>query len=261
MELLWSLVWWLYSLVFIVLFLSATVHRHLGLRKRYINLLLQLFAFSQLRVERKRLKRRSSYELDEPETPGDKLNQPLICHNNPQALGIKEDIKGFQLDHVLNYISAGMASIMEDSVTKYFEPEELPTWNLLSRTNDHAYEFVSFRLTLCWLLGFLVRYFILFPLRVIILLLGIVLFWFCMIFVGIFPNGRFKRWLNEKLLVFCFDFVAGSLSLVATFHNIENAPKSGIAVANHTSPIDSLVLATHNCYDMVSETQGWHCVL
>ena len=249
MEFVWNAVWWVYALVFCALILSATVHHHLGLRRRYINLLLKVFAFGQERVERKRP---LWHETNETETSMEEAENPLLSFDHPRALGIEEDIKGFHLDHVLGYISAGMAAICEDNVTKYFEPEELPTWNLLSRTNDRAYEFVSFRLTVCWIVGFGVRYLILLPLRLITLVLGILLFWTCMFFVGLFPTGSFKRWLNKKLFVFCFDFVAGSLSLVATFHNTENMPKSGIAVANHTSPIDSLVLATHSCYDMVS---------
>ncbi|KAK7074508.1 Phosphate acyltransferase, partial [Halocaridina rubra] len=41
------------------------------------------------------------------------------------------------------------------------------------------------------------------------------------------------------------------------FHNTENRPSHGIAVANHTSPIDTMVLATDQCYDMVGQkTKG-----
>ncbi|KAK8395235.1 hypothetical protein O3P69_006150 [Scylla paramamosain] len=257
MELVWNAVWWVYAFVFLALILSATVHHHLGLRRRYINILLKVFEFGQKRVEHKRPARRDG-EVDETETPMEEGENQLLSFEHPRALGIEEDIKGFHLDHVLGYITAGMAAICEDNITKYFEPEELPTWNLLSRTNDRAYEFVSFRLTVCWIIGLMVRYLVLLPLRLVILILGIGLFWTSMFFVGLFPAGPFKRWLNKKLFVFCFDFVAGSLSLVATFHNTENMPKNGIAVANHTSPIDSLVLSTHNCYDMVGQThQGF----
>ncbi|KAK4326672.1 hypothetical protein Pmani_002831 [Petrolisthes manimaculis] len=229
--------------------MSATAHHLLEIRRYYINFLLKLFAFGQKKVERKRVGK----DQDDSETSFSEFDQPSLSFEQPRALGIDEDNKGFHMDHVLEYVTAGMASIMEDNVTKYFEPEELPMWNLLSRTNDRAYEFVSARLTVCWMVGFVVRYALLFPIRLIILTLGIPLFWLCMIIVGVFPNGQFKRWLNRKLVIFCFDFIAGSLSLVATFHNTENAPKRGIAVANHTSPIDSVVLATHNYYDMVGQ--------
>ena len=238
--------------MFIVLLLSATLHYRLGLRKCYTEVLIKLFAFGQERVEKKRPLSILNVS-DDGETPMEEISHPIFTPNNPKALGMVDNIKeNFHLDQVLDYITAGMAAITDDSLTKYFEPEELPQWNLLSRTNNRAYEFVSFRLTLCWMVGFLVRYLILFPLRLIILVIGFVNLFMCMSFVGLLPNSAFKRWLNEKLMVFGFDFIAGSLSLVATFHNLENAPKGGgIAVANHTSPIDALVLATHHCYDMV----------
>jgi len=38
-------------------------------------------------------------------------------------------------------------------------------------------------------------------------------------------------------------------------HNRENRPqKGGICVANHTSPIDIVILANDGCYAMVSHT-------
>ena len=36
-----------------------------------------------------------------------------------------------------------------------------------------------------------------------------------------------------------------------TYHNIENRPKNGICVANHTSPIDVMVLGADNAYALV----------
>ncbi|XP_042860926.1 glycerol-3-phosphate acyltransferase 3-like [Penaeus japonicus] len=252
MELMYNVLWVVYVSVFLMLVLLASLHERLNLRKLYTDLLLKLFAFGQERVERKRFKANGS-ETDEADSPSDEGKRPILSPDNPQALGIREDIKGFHLDDVLEYITAGMVAITDDSLTKCFEPEELPVWNLLSRTNNRAYEFVSFRLTMCWILGFFFRYFVLLPLRLIILQIGILLLCISMTFVGIFPEGRLKRWMNGKLLVFCFDFIAGALSLVATFYNEENKPKNGIAVANHTSPIDSLILATNNCYDMVGQ--------
>lgn len=253
MEVLWSLVCSLYCTVFVILLLSATVHHYLGLRKRYIEVLTKLFNFGHDRVERKRLPLFQNI-AEELETPMDDISRPIFLPNHPKAPGLDKGVKeDFHLDHILGYVAAGMAAITDDSVTKYFEPEELTQWNLLSRTNK-AYEFISFRLTLCWMVGILVRYLILFPLRLIILLLGFLNLCVCMSAVGVLPECALKRWVNCKLLVFSFDFIAGSLSLVATFHDVDNAPKGGgIAVANHTSPIDALVLATHHCYDMVGQ--------
>ena len=51
----------------------------------------------------------------------------------------------------------------------------------------------------------------------------------------------------------CFppQILGGAISAVITYHNPENMPKDGICVANHTSPIDVLILACDNAYALV----------
>lgn len=46
------------------------------------------------------------------------------------------------------------------------------SWNFLTRTNCQ-YEFISVRLTIFWVVGFILRYFLLLPLRILILLIGV----------------------------------------------------------------------------------------
>lgn len=53
-------------------------------------------------------------------------------------------------------------------------------------------------------------------------------------------------------LIHCFDFLSNAISAVVFYHNPENRPVNGICVANHTSPIDALVLMCDNCYSLVS---------
>ena len=96
------------------------------------------------------------------------------------------------------------------------------------------------------------RYLILLPCRLVVLLTGMIAVLLYVSIVAIIPSSSLKEYLRAKCSIFCFDLVAGSLSLVATFHYPENRPQNGIAVANHTSPIDSVVLATDNYYDMVN---------
>lgn len=74
---------------------------------------------------------------------------------------------------------------------------------------------------------------------------------FCTAVVGYVPAGKFKRWLNAKVSIMCFTFLSSALSAVITYHNPENKPQRGICVANHTSPIDVLVLACDSCYALV----------
>jgi glycerol-3-phosphate O-acyltransferase 3/4 len=65
-----------------------------------------------------------------------------------------------------------MEAIIEDDVTSRFEAEELKNWNLLTRTN-RRYEFISWKLTVIWVIGFLIRYLLLMPIRVIICFIGV----------------------------------------------------------------------------------------
>lgn len=74
---------------------------------------------------------------------------------------------------------------------------------------------------------------------------------FCTAMVGYAPEGPFKAWLNRKVSIMCFGILSSALSSVITYHGKENMPKNGICVANHTSPIDVLMLMCDNCYSLV----------
>lgn len=78
----------------------------------------------------------------------------------------------FKIGDCLEYVKSGMEAIIEDDVTSRFEAEELKNWNLLTRTN-RRYEFISAKLTVIWVIGFLIRYLLLMPLRVIICFIGV----------------------------------------------------------------------------------------
>ena len=83
-----------------------------------------------------------------------------------------KDSFDFKLENCLEYMNAGIEAIIEDDVTSRFEAEEIKNWNLLTRTN-RRYEFITWRLTVIWVIGFFVRYFILMPIRVFICFCGV----------------------------------------------------------------------------------------
>ncbi|XP_011496772.1 PREDICTED: glycerol-3-phosphate acyltransferase 3 isoform X2 [Ceratosolen solmsi marchali] len=155
----------------------------------------------------------------------------------------------------LGYIRAGIEAIIEDDVTSRFEAEELKNWNLLTRTN-RRYEFISWKLTVIWMCGFFMRYCFLLPLRILICFVGVMWLTFCTAIVGYVPDGPFKCWLNQRVLIMCFAVLSSALSSVITYHNSKNRPKTGICVANHTSPIDALVLMCDNCYSLIGQRHG-----
>ncbi|XP_033324621.1 glycerol-3-phosphate acyltransferase 4 isoform X2 [Megalopta genalis] len=167
-----------------------------------------------------------------------------------------ESLKGeFEPAICLDYIKAGVEAIIEDEVTSRFEAEELKNWNLLTRTNRH-YEFISWKLTVIWMFGFFMRYCFLLPLRIFICFIGVMWLTVCTAVVGYVPEGSFKRWLNYKVSIMCFGVLSSALSSVITYHNPENRPVRGICVANHTSPIDVLVLMCDNCYSLIGQRHG-----
>jgi len=161
----------------------------------------------------------------------------------------------FSMSDCLDYMNAGMEAIIEDEVTQRFVAEELKSWNLLTRTNRH-YEFISVRLTITWITGFFVRYFFLLPGRVFICFLGVVWLTLCTALIGCLNEGPLKRAVYRKVSIWCFNFLSCSLTSVVTFHNKENIPKCGICVANHTTPIDVMILHCDNAYALIGQRHG-----
>ncbi|XP_071577073.1 glycerol-3-phosphate acyltransferase 3 isoform X2 [Temnothorax nylanderi] len=180
--------------------------------------------------------------------------EDTLNHKNPL-----ETLKaGFAPGSCLDYIRAGVEAIIEDEVTSRFEAEELKVnnnWNLLTRTNRH-YEFISWKLTFIWMFGFVMRYCFLLPLRIFICFIGVMWLTVCTAVVGYVPEGSFKRWLNYKVSIMCFAVLSSALSSVITYNNPENRPVRGLCVANHTSPIDVLVLMCDNCYSLIGQRHG-----
>uniref|UniRef100_A0A1S4GDT7 Phospholipid/glycerol acyltransferase domain-containing protein n=1 Tax=Anopheles gambiae TaxID=7165 RepID=A0A1S4GDT7_ANOGA len=165
--------------------------------------------------------------------------------------GGEHEAAGFKLSNCLDYVKSGMEAIIEDQVTSRFLAEELKNWNLLTRTN-RQYEFISWRLTVIWMIGFLIRYFILMPMRVLICFIGVV---YCVIgfaFVGMIPTYRLRRAMNDIVFKHTFRMITRSISGVVRFHHPEYKPKNcGFCVANHTTPIDIAILSTDCTYSLV----------
>ena len=66
-----------------------------------------------------------------------------------------------------------------------------------------------------WAAGVVIRYLFLFPTRILVLVLSLANLVVCCIAIGVLPESDFKRRLNARVVTWCFDFVAGSLSVVA----------------------------------------------
>ncbi|NXP41788.1 GPAT4 acyltransferase, partial [Leiothrix lutea] len=121
----------------------------------------------------------------------------------------------------------------------------------LCRTN-YNFQYISLRLTVLWGLGVLIRYCFLLPLRIALAFTGISLLVTGTTVVGYLPNGRCKDFLSKHVHLMCYRICVRALTAIITYHDRENRPRNGgICVANHTSPIDVIILASDGYYAMV----------
>ena len=104
------------------------------------------------------------------------------------SLRLGETKHELDLCTVSEFVQLGIRAIVDDEVTKRFAAEELKTWNLLTRT-DKIYHYKSLRLALIWLTGFIVRYFVLLPLRFLICGIGVSWLLSTTALIGLIPEG------------------------------------------------------------------------
>ncbi|KAL7080267.1 hypothetical protein ACQ4LE_000745 [Meloidogyne hapla] len=151
----------------------------------------------------------------------------------------------------LAFITSGIEAIIEDDVTQRFEAAQLPTWNFLSRSRGGLR--VRWYSYFIWAVGAFIRYGLLFPLRFSIFISASFLMATLPALVGYIPNESFRSCLYQISMLMCMRMCMRAFSAIITFHGEENKPKNGISVANHTSPIDVMILSTDNCYAMVGQ--------
>ncbi|CAF0723249.1 unnamed protein product [Didymodactylos carnosus] len=163
----------------------------------------------------------------------------------------------FKFDDIVDYTRQGLEAIVDDEVTKRFtSAEEMAVWNLLTRTQQ-SHELFSLRVSLLWFLGFIVRYFILFPFRLCLFCLAICWMMASALFLRYFTNKTTKLRIGFYVNLVLHRILSRVFSAIITFHNLENRAKRGsICVANHTSPIDVIILSTDNGFSMIGQQHG-----
>ncbi|XP_018419201.1 PREDICTED: glycerol-3-phosphate acyltransferase 4 [Nanorana parkeri] len=245
--------WFTLLLVFIIV--PAIFGVSFGIRWLYMKTLLRIFTWATLRIERG--VKENCHTLYKP------LSNGIIAKDSTslekgifEMRGSGHDGPDFELADIFYFCRQGMESIMDDEVTKRFSAEELETWNLLSRTN-YNFQHISLRLTVLWGLGMLVRYTFLLPLRIALAITGVSLLVFGTTVVGYLPSGWFKEFLSKHIHLMCYRICVRLLYTQYFVLNSENRPRNGgICVANHTSPIDVIILASDRYYAMVGQVHG-----
>ncbi|GAA6105568.1 glycerol-3-phosphate acyltransferase 3, partial [Tachysurus ichikawai] len=247
---------WLYAVMGLIMF-PAMFGVSLGFSDLYIRVLVRTLKWATRRIQRGQKER-----LELPAH----LPNGIIQRNDGSMEEEIGDLRrshpkplnggDFTLSDVFYFCKKGVECIVEDEVTQRFTSEELASWNLLTRTNNN-FHFISVRLTIIWGLGVFIRYCVLLPLRVTLAVIGLSWLVIGTSLVGLLPSSSVKDWTSDLIHITCYRICARGLSATIHYHNKENRPKKGgICVANHTSPIDIVILANDGCYAMVGQVHG-----
>ncbi|PAV62549.1 hypothetical protein WR25_00167 [Diploscapter pachys] len=257
-----------------LLIVLAVTGTSLGLQTIYIRCLVWIFEWGAS-ISRDQ-QSESSIENEEKEEASTNQDHGLRQRHSSGDLGIirreKTDIIDTKLhstelpphrkttvevfvDDTLDFIAAGIEAIIEDQVTSRFSAEQLSSWNLLTRTR-YSFHYVNWKLTILWFCGFLVRYLILVPMRIFLFWIAIFLLVALSTLISYIPNPATRKNLNRHCMLVVFRICSMSFSSRIRFHDRENrAKKGGICVANHTSPIDIMILSCDNCYALIGQQQ------
>ncbi|XP_065142813.1 glycerol-3-phosphate acyltransferase 3 [Paramisgurnus dabryanus] len=246
---------WLFIVVGLIV-LPAMFGVSLGFTDLYIKVLVKTLEWATLRIQRGQkeqttLPSQTANGIIEKDDGSMEKEIGELRQSHPKSLA-----GDFTLCDVFYFCKKGIEIIVEDQVTQRFTSEELASWNLLTRTNNN-FRYISVRVTIIWGLGVFIRYCILLPLRITLAAIGLSWLVIGTILVGSLPNSNVKNYLSDLVHITCYRICARGLSATIHYHNKENRPKKGgICVANHTSPIDIVILANDGCYAMVGQVHG-----
>ncbi|KAK4538720.1 hypothetical protein CDCA_CDCA19G4745 [Cyanidium caldarium] len=147
----------------------------------------------------------------------------------------------------LPLLSEAVEDIVQDDFTRCFQRTKVPAWNW------NAYLFVG------WLVGVVLRYGILFPLRVLCILVGSVAFGAAMMVTRLVArhNPQRRQRLERHLIVLYSACWIMSTSGVIAYHGKRPRMRPhAIYVANHSSLIDLLVLQQLCAFATVGQLHG-----
>jgi glycerol-3-phosphate O-acyltransferase 3/4 len=149
----------------------------------------------------------------------------------------------FKLSDGLQFITQGMQVLVEDQFTKCFQSPKVEQWNW------NAYLFPA------WCLGVVIRYCVLFPLRLFCLLLGGSIFFILFFALFVVPmrtatREHFQRYLIQFL---CHVFVMSWSGVIKIHGTRPRRHPNQVFVANHTSIIDVVILSQSMCFAIVGQ--------
>jgi glycerol-3-phosphate O-acyltransferase 3/4 len=167
--------------------------------------------------------------------------------------------RGFKLDDVCDFVKTGVQVIVDDEVTHRFTTEEVEQWNFLTRTQMQLNMGIGYEILL-WL-SILFRFGAFFIVRLPIGLTSLIWLFSIMIAFSILnlfvPTAPWKLNAERYCTMVCSRLIAATFTAVINIHNPQNRAKCGsVVVANHTTPIDIVMLAVDNCFTLVGQRHG-----
>jgi len=187
-----------------------------------------------------------SYTFGEPtgNTQGEiqQLYEQALIDNLTKA---QEDRQGFHLFHlgdVLPTVAEGVQCLVQDSFTKCFEGRAIESWNW------NIYLFPM------WVFGLFIRLCILFPLRLLVLLVAALIISSSFVASSFMSDKKKRMSFQMTLIRWLATAFVMSWSGVIKYHGVPPSRKANqIFVSNHTSLIDIIVLMQWQCFAAVGQ--------
>ncbi|KAH7436031.1 hypothetical protein KP509_06G090200 [Ceratopteris richardii] len=175
-----------------------------------------------------------------------------LYHFGAQELATKAEDKRVHLRELLDispFLNEAASAIVDDSFTRCFKSNPPEPWN---------WNIYLFPL---WCLGVLVRYLILFPIRVVLLAVGWIVFLALFIPIHSILRGhdQLRQMLERGLVEFICSVFVASWTGVVKYHGPRPSrrPKQ-VFVANHTSMIDFIILEQMTAFAVIMQKHpGW----
>ncbi|KAF3958219.1 hypothetical protein CMV_016848 [Castanea mollissima] len=180
------------------------------------------------------------------------LDRPNLEDYLPSGSSIQEPRGKLRLRDLLDIsptLTEAAGAIIDDSFTRCFKSNPPEPWNW------NVYLFPI------WCCGVVIRYFILFPVRVLILTIGWIIFLSSYIPVHFLLKGhdKLRKKMERSLVELICSFFVASWTGVVKYHGPRPSirPKQ-VFVANHTSMIDFIILEQMTAFAVIMQKHpGW----
>lgn len=228
----------------------AITNRSLGAHKWFANSMVRMF---------NRLASSSPPKLLESQVSMEQLDNYSEDFRSENSYGKH----AFKLYDIIPFVQQAVDNLVEDEITKRFASEQLEVWNLLTRNSPHI-RLTSIKSRCAWIIGFFIRYFLLLPCRIFYLIctmqfIAATLFYQTVV-LRLISSGvdleRRRRQLSDFTYPTLFRLVARAVSLVVDCSGHSHMEQAKCLVANHTTPLDVVILSTNGVYSLIGQRQG-----